>query len=103
MFNLDPMGQWLLLAGVAYVAFMIGRSTAGPRESVEAREMRRMNEKQAAADAFAALSPDVRSDVDRLLMDKQVIQAIKVIREHTGMGLKDSKLAADQRRKEIAA
>ncbi|MAW81701.1 MAG: hypothetical protein CMI63_15800 [Parvularcula sp.] len=94
--------QWGLIAVLAYVAFMAGRMTRSG-ESPETRAMRRMEEETKAADAFSSLSPSVQSEVDRLLMDKKLIEAIKVIREHTGLGLKDSKIAAEQRRKQIAS
>ena len=102
MENFEPAGGWLFLAAVAYFAFMLGRLTAGgKRESPEEREMRRMNEAQASADAFAALTPSVQADVDRLLLDNKKIEAIKLFREHTGKGLKDSKDFADLRQKQI--
>ncbi|MFC2950987.1 ribosomal protein L7/L12 [Marinicaulis aureus] len=96
------MEQWLLIAFLAYVAFTIGRMSKSG-EAPEAREARRMAEETRAADAFASLSPSIQSDVDRLLMDKKKIEAIKVIREHTGLGLKESKIAADKRASQILA
>ncbi len=96
------MEQWLLIAFIAYVAFTIGRMSKSA-ETPEARATRRMEEETRAADAFSSLSPSIQSDVDRLLMDKKLIEAIKVIREHTGLGLKESKIAAEQRRAQIAA
>ncbi|WP_428407009.1 ribosomal protein L7/L12 [Hyphococcus sp.] len=92
--------QWGLIALLAYVAFMIGRMTKSG-ESPEAREMRRMEEATNAADAFSSLSPSIQSDVDRLLFDGKKIEAIKLIRENTGLGLKESKIAAEQREKQI--
>jgi ribosomal protein L7/L12 len=100
MTNLDPAAQWLLLAFVAWASFMIGRATAN-RTSAEERRMRRENEEQEASEAFASLPSSVHADVDRLLLDGKLIEAIKLIREHTSLGLKDSKLAADQRRRQI--
>ncbi|MDN3444795.1 ribosomal protein L7/L12 [Microbacterium sp. APC 3901] len=38
-----------------------------------------------------ALPASVSSEVDRLVSDDQKIQAIKLVREHTGLGLKESK------------
>lgn len=101
MQDLDPPGGWLLLAAAVYIAFMAGRASAGPRESPEDRELRRMREGERAAGAFAALSPSVQADVDRLLLDGKKIEAIKIIREQTGMGLKESKGVADQRQTRI--
>ena len=38
-----------------------------------------------------ALPASVSSEVDRLVSADQKIQAIKLVREHTGLGLKESK------------
>ncbi|PQA88513.1 hypothetical protein [Hyphococcus luteus] len=103
MFDFDPTGGWLALAAVAYVAFMIGRMSAAKGETAGEREMRRMQEEQAAEDAFASLSPSVQADVDQLLAEKKIIEAVKVIRENTGKGLKESKDVVDQRRKQFAS
>ncbi len=92
--------QWGLIALLAWAAFMIGRMTKSS-ESPEAREMRRMQEETKAADSFSSLSPSVQADVDRLLKDRKKIEAIKLIRENTGLGLKESKIAAEQRQKQI--
>ncbi len=101
MFDLSPTGQLIVLIAVAYFAFMVGRATGGRRESDETRSMRQMQQEQDAADAFAALSPSIQNDVDRLLADKKLIEAVKLIREHTGKDLKDSKDIADMRRKRL--
>ena len=95
-------GQWLLMAFVAWIAFTLGRKSAGSGESSEARQMRVMQEDQAAAESFAGLSPDKQAEIDRLLLANQKIAAIKVIREATGKALKESKQIADRRQKEIA-
>ncbi|MEZ5891996.1 MAG: hypothetical protein R3C58_02445 [Parvularculaceae bacterium] len=100
MEDFAPAGGWLATAFIAYVAFMIGRATKGS-ESAESREMRRMQEEQTALSAFSSLTPSIQTDVDRLLLDRKLIEAIKLIREHTGLGLKDSKFAAEQRLKQI--
>jgi ribosomal protein L7/L12 len=47
------------------------------------------------ADALARLSPAVRAEVGRLVAADQKISAIKLLREATGLGLKDSKDAVD--------
>ncbi len=39
----------------------------------------------------ASLPPEVASEVDRLVAAEQKISAIKLVREHTGLGLKESK------------
>lgn len=47
------------------------------------------------ADAVAHLSPEVRAEVGRLITADQKIAAIKLLREATGLGLKDSKDAVE--------
>jgi ribosomal protein L7/L12 len=43
----------------------------------------------------ASLPAPVASDIDKLVAGDQRIVAIKVLREHTGLGLKESKLLID--------
>lgn len=43
----------------------------------------------------AALPASVVADIDRLVASNQPISAIKLVREHTGLGLKDSKNVID--------
>ncbi|OZB81957.1 ribosomal protein L7/L12 [Microbacterium sp. 13-71-7] len=47
------------------------------------------------ADAVAALDPTVRAEIGRLVAAEQKIAAIKLLREATGLGLKDSKDAVE--------
>jgi len=42
-----------------------------------------------------ALSPEAAAEIDRLVAAEQKIQAIKVYREHTGVGLKEAKDAVE--------
>lgn len=100
MNNLDPLQIWLLMAAVAYIAFMAGRATArkGGGESREAKALRIQG---SAENAFSSLTPSIAADVDRLLNDGKTIEAIKVMREHTGLGLKESKQAIDWRKRLI--
>lgn len=48
-----------------------------------------------ATDAVAGLDPDVRTEIGRLIAADQKIRAIKVLRDATGLGLKDSKDAVE--------
>ena len=95
MENLEPPIQWIVLALTAWVAFMIGRAS-NSGGGVD-REARRMAEEQEIAAATANLSPSVWAEVDRLLAEKKKIEAIKVLREASGLGLKLSKQAVEQR------
>ena len=44
---------------------------------------------------------ETRMEVERLLADGQVINAIKLVREATGSGLKDAKDAVDEMRRSV--
>ncbi|QYM64038.1 ribosomal protein L7/L12 [Microbacterium sp. Se5.02b] len=44
-----------------------------------------------AAPASSALTPDVVAEIDRLVAANQKIHAIKLYRDHTGVGLKEAK------------
>ena len=93
----SPFQLWLLMGAVAYAGFLFGRATAnrdGPRES---REERKMREAHDAERTFSGLPASIQEDVDRLLRDGKTIEAIKVIREAAGIGLKDAKITADAR------
>jgi ribosomal protein L7/L12 len=94
MENLDPLGHWLLLAVTAWISFMIGRSTARRGGDPATRKLA---EEQEIAAATANLSPSIWADVDRLLSEKKKIEAIKVLREASGLGLKQAKDAVEQR------
>ena len=98
MENLDPLQIWLLMAAVAYVAFMTGRATAG-RDDKESREAQALRRQESAERVFSEMSASTREEVDRLLRDGKIINAVKVIREHSGLSLRDAKLAVDWRRR----
>lgn len=98
MENLEPIQIWLLMAAVAYVAFMTGRATAGSGDK-ESREARVLRQQESAERVFSDLSASTREEVDRLLNDGKIINAVKLIRENAGLGLRDAKLAVDWRRR----
>ena len=95
MENLEPYKLWLLMAAVAYIAFMVGRATKGA--SPEERARRDMVAQQEIETALAQLPSSKLEEIDRLIADRKKIEAIKVLREATGLGLKLSKMAVDQR------
>ncbi len=95
MQNFSPVQLWLLMAAVAYVAFLFGRATkpVDPQE----RERRRLVEEAEIETAVSGLSASKWEEIDRLLSDRKKIEAIKVLREATGLGLKLSKMAVENR------
>lgn len=80
-----------------YAAFLFGRATkpASPQE----RERRRLVEEEEIETAVSGLSASKWAEIDRLLSDRKKIDAIKVLREATGLGLKLSKMAVERRRR----
>lgn len=95
MENFEPYQIILLMAAVAYVAFLFGRASAGGGEG---RDERRIREAHDAERNFSALDASKQEAVDRLLTDGKIIAAIKEIRATSGLGLKDAKITADWRR-----
>ncbi len=97
---LEPIQIWLLLAAVAYIAFMAGRATAG-RGDRESREARALRVQEHAERTFSEMTASTREEVDRLLHEGKIIDAIRLVRESSGLGLKDAKQAVDWRRRMI--
>ncbi len=96
MENLELYQLVILLLAVAYAAFRVGRATA-PGNSEEARMLARVN----AEDLFAKLPADAQTAVDERIRNGKIIEAVKIIRENTGAGLKESKQAVDMRKAAI--
>lgn len=91
---------WLLVAAIGGLSFMLGRATAHRETPVE-RELRRTRENEAGAAAFSSLASSNQTEIDRLIMEGKIIEAIKLVREGTGLGLKESKDAVDARRQAL--
>lgn len=105
MESLDPGINWLIVAVIAFVAFLFGRASARGGEGGgggESRQARRLRETEEATAALAALDLSKQADLDRLIADGRIIDAVKLLREATGMGLYESKLAVDERRKSVS-
>jgi ribosomal protein L7/L12 len=95
MESFEPYQLWLAMAAVAYVGFLLGRVTKGA--SPEERQRRRMAEELEIETAMAGLDASKLEEVDRLMTDGKKIEAIKILRAATGLGLKLSKTAVERR------
>ncbi len=95
MENFEPYQLWFLMAAVAYVAFLLGRATKGA--SPEERQRRELVETQEIETAMANIPQSKLEEIDRLMADRKKIEAVKTLREATGLGLKLSKMAVEQR------
>ncbi len=97
MENLDQTQLLLLLVAVAVTAFLLGRQSAGARSPVNEAE-RAMRQQQFVEEAFSSLSPTIQQEVDSLISEGKTIEAIKVLRTNSNLGLREAKLLADYRR-----
>ena len=95
MENLEPYQIWLWIGAIACGAFLFGRATANG--GLEERERRQRIEEQDIETALAQLSPEKLEDIDRLIKARKKLDAIRTMREATGLGLKLSKLAVERR------
>lgn len=97
MESLGGNSPWLVAAIAAAIGFALGRMTAGGVD----REETRMRAAEASRSALASLTPDKQSECDRLIRGKKSIEAIKFVRAETGLGLKESKDAVGERRRQF--
>ncbi|WP_425410274.1 hypothetical protein [Hyphococcus sp.] len=102
MEQLFTTDNWLLVALAAALGFLAGRVTASGMSS-EARTQKRMEARQDAERLFAGLPPEIQQDVDARIQNGKIIEAVKIVRENSGAGLKDSKQAVDARRASMGA
>lgn len=95
MENIEPYQIWLVIAAVGYAGFLLGRATKGP--GAEERARRAFAEDEEIRTAMDELAPTKLEEIDRLMAERKKIEAIKVLREASGLGLKLAKMAVEQR------
>jgi hypothetical protein len=96
----------LILAGLVFLVLLAlaMRSRGGPDDLMAApRSRQRPQAPRAVArnGQQLELPVETRAEVERLLVDGQVINAIKLVREATGSGLKEAKDAVDEMRRSV--
>lgn len=96
----DPDQLWAVLAAVAIASYLLGRASAG-RMTSASRDGQKLREQEAAAATYAALETSKQVEIDALIEQGKIIDAIRSLREETGMRLYEAKLAIDERRKII--
>ncbi len=82
----------LLLFAVAAIAFYVGRMSTG---SVADRERYKAFDRDLAQQNLSRLSSETRSDVERLIGEGQIIEAVKACRAELNIGLREAKLMVD--------
>ncbi len=88
---MDPFAElnpWLITAAVLFVGFVLGRMSK--RDTSEGLRHHEASARRARAQ-FAGLDEDDRREIRDLLAKGRKINAIKLHRELTGSGLKESK------------
>lgn len=94
--------SWIFWTILIVIAFFAGRASGGGMSSEE-RMQRKMEERQKAERLFAGLAPEVQQDIDARIQNGKIIEAVKIVRENSGSGLKDAKQAVDARRASMGA
>ncbi|MEM8770287.1 MAG: hypothetical protein AAGD92_01440 [Pseudomonadota bacterium] len=102
MENLTADQFWIIATALAIGAFVLGRATAGEGSS-ESRAEQRMRQRQEAEQLYSSLSPNVQQDVDMRIQNGKMIEAIKIVRQNGGVGLKEAKQIVDARRAAMGA
>lgn len=91
------MDQNALLACTACAAFVLGFAVGRSARGADASAQERLRNEVDATEAFSRLAPEVQSEVDRLIVTKKPIHAIKRVREAAGLDLKGAKAVVDAR------
>lgn len=85
----------LLIALVAMVFYILGRRSKDGGAS--GRDFTRRREETDIEQVLASVPATTLEEVDRLMADRRKIDAIKVLRAATGLGLRDAKCAVERR------
>ena len=88
--ELGAQSLWLLM-GVFFIGYVMGRFA---RPTDEDKMLSQPVESPGVL--LARLSAEARADVVAMLADKKMIPAIRRLREDTGAGLREAKLAVDE-------
>jgi ribosomal protein L7/L12 len=87
----------ILVAAVAAAAFYLGRRSAGLSRDAEAHQTTAPQKSDIGT--FERLPEDTRSTVDRLVREGRTIEAVRVVRASTGLGLYEAKQVVDLQRR----
>ncbi len=92
----------LILAGLVFLVLLVlAMRPRGRSDDLMAAPRSRMQRVAVPAGQKLELPSETRAEVERLLTNGQVINAIKLVREATGSGLKDAKDAVDEMRRSV--
>lgn len=85
------------LVAAAIVGFIVGRITAAAGDPVraEAKKRRKQEDARSAQADLDRLPRHVRTEVEKLLADGRIIEAVRDVRAALGLGLKEAKDVVD--------
>lgn len=92
----------LILAGLVFLVLLVmAMRPRGRSDDLMAAPRPRVQRVAVLTGQKLELSSETRVEVERLLANGQVINAIKLVREATGSGLKEAKDAVDEMRRSV--
>lgn len=101
---LDPAHSLLTVVAAFIVGVLVGRITGIASDPRRAEERRRRERAAAisAADHAARLSPDARREIESLIAEDHIIEAIRVCRADLNLDLKDARDAIEHLRAKVS-
>ena len=91
--SLNNANVMVTLVVVAFIAYLVGKANGGPAPDRAQAQAER-------TEAVSRLTMQQKMDIDAAIDANKKIEAIRILRAATGMGLKQSKLAVDARIRE---
>jgi ribosomal protein L7/L12 len=92
----------LIVAGLVFLVLLVlAMRPRGRSDDLMAAPRSRVQRMAVQVGQKLELPTETRVEVERLLANGQVINAIKLVREATGSGLKDAKDAVDEMRRSV--
>jgi len=92
----------LILAGLVFLVLLVmAMRPRGRSDDLMAAPRSRVQRVAVPVRQTLELSSETRVEVEQLLANGQVINAIKLVREATGSGLKEAKDAVDEMRRSV--
>jgi ribosomal protein L7/L12 len=92
----------LILGGLVFLVLLVmAMRPRGRSDDLMAAPRARVPQVAVQTGRKLELSSETRVEVERLLANGQVINAIKLVREATGSGLKEAKDAVDEMRRSV--
>jgi ribosomal protein L7/L12 len=105
MFDAGGPSSLLTLLLALFVGYVLGRTHASLRDPRRVDEKKRtaLAAAQSTQDIVRRMPPDVRSNVERLIAEGKLIEAIRDVRSALNIGLKEAKNAVEEIRRKTGS